>query len=749
MWAGVAGTAPAATNPPPQLFTLSPLPADATPLPEMSGRLFAGPAHWAVQSGIAIGTFGTRVAAGDFNGDGRPELAVAMSRFRVRGRQVGKVWLFSFPSAAVVPRLDSEWMGNVLSLRSGEELAAGDVNGDGAADLLVGVYRVTEARKTIGLAKLFSGGPAGLAWSPVWDNLNQDSSAPAVKMLLADLNRDGFADALLASPRVDPIFKRGGKIWLYAGSSNGLSGEAVWSMSWPEKFGLALAVGDVNGDGWPDVLIGAPENGNGTVSVFSGSARGLAQEPSLVLTGQVEHAAFGSALAILGDLNGDGCQELAISAPGGETRRDWPGEVTLHWGAPTGLVRAAAWRSRGWRAGVMFGESLAGVGDVNGDGRPDLLVGAPGWFRGPLVPGRASLWLGRQGGFRANPDWELTADLDDTRLGAVVGGAGDLDGDGLHDFVITSDRQEASRAQTLAGRIDVFRGLRAGYGAGEHFPADGTVCVAGNFTVEARNLRIQAAVSSATNTTVEVKRTLAKVHLQRQRQYWAGGSAGALLCVTALWLWRSRRRVSQEATRHERERIARDLHDGLGSGVHRLQRLTELLNQVGAGSPEALRYRDELLQTAQELGGSMDRTIWAVKPENDTLENLVSYFADYAPSVLRPNGIECELDLPATLPARTLPGDTRQHLFLAVNEALNNVVKHARARQVWLRVTWAEPWLEIVVEDDGCGMGETAARAGGGNGLKNLHARLRSVQGSAELSPRVGGGMRVVLKMPL
>ena len=200
-----------------------------------------------------------------------------------------------------------------------------------------------------------------------------------------------------------------------------------------------------------------------------------------------------------------------------------------------------------------------------------------------------------------------------------------------------------------------------------------------------------------------MERTLAKVQVQRQRQYWAGGSAGALLGLTALWLWRSRRRVSQEATHHERERIARDLHDGLGSGVHRLQRLTESLNQVEAASPQAQQYRDELIRTAQELGGSMDRTIWAVQPENDTLENLVSYLAGYAPSVLQPNGIECELDLPAKLPPRRLPGDARQQLFLAVNEALNNVVKHSRAKHAWLRVTWSEPWRMMGVEDDGRG----------------------------------------------
>ena len=218
----------------------------------------------------------------------------------------------------------------------------------------------------------------------------------------------------------------------------------------------------------------------------------------------------------------------------------------------------------------------------------------------------------------------------------------------------------------------------------------------------------------------------------------------------ALWLGRARLRTTAvSAVRSERQRLARDLHDGLGSGVHRLQRLTELLNLVDPNSDEAQRHREELIRTAQELGGSMNRTLWAVNPENDTLENLVTFLADYAPGVLRLQGVSCELELPSTLPAIRLKGETRQHLFLAVNEALNNVLKHAQATQVHLRVALTTGELEITLEDDGVGLSATGgAKHAGGNGLKNLRTRMESLGGGCTLSPRAGGGTRLTLRMP-
>ncbi len=761
---GVPSLLLAATNPPSQLFTLTALPVEITGASELPRRVFAGPAHYVIESVLPNSSFGGRIAIGDFNGDGRPELAVGVSRFKVGGRQVGKVGIFSFPSPGAVPRLDSQWQGGLSSRRSGAELETGDVNGDGSTDLLVGVAYVSAAQQHVGMVKLFTGGRTGLLWEPAWDNLGTDSSGPKQKMLVADMNRDGVADVVIASASIDKASSRGGGVWLFAGSTNGLSRQPMWSAHpgvEDSMFGAALLAADVNGDGWPDLLVGAPQDGNGTVSIFCGSPGGLPKKRAQVLTGRAADSAYGSALARVGDLNGNGCIDVVVGAPGVEKKRDWPGEAYLLHGSRTGLVQSTGWRAVGWRAGAAFGDSVAGVGDVNGDGRPDLLIGAPGQPRENTMPGRVSLWLGRSDGFSPAPDWEVTADVNYTRLGGVVTGAGDLDGDGLNDFVVTSHNQTAHGTTVRVGRVDVFRGLRRGYGAGEQFPADGVVCMGADHTDETRKAKAREMLVSATNSVAASARAQAQTVRQTRGRMSVIGGISFVLAVAAVWLWLNRRHVRSETARLERERIARDLHDGLGSSMHRLQRLTELLNQVETTSPRAQRYRDELIRTAQELGGSMDLTIWAVQPENDTLENLVSYLAGYAPSVLQPNGIDCELDLPATLPPRRLHGDMRQQLLLAVNEALNNVVKHSRAEHAWLRVAWREPWLQIVVEDDGCGLpddgsgqrdaggtlGAAAARPGGGNGLKNLRERLAALGGECLVSACKAGGVCVAMRL--
>jgi signal transduction histidine kinase len=224
------------------------------------------------------------------------------------------------------------------------------------------------------------------------------------------------------------------------------------------------------------------------------------------------------------------------------------------------------------------------------------------------------------------------------------------------------------------------------------------------------------------------------------------------LVVAALSWKRQRRRVALTSAEGERARLARDLHDGLGSGVHRVQRLTELLDALDPASPEAQKYREDLRRTSVELSGALGETIWSVKPENDTLEHLLSFLANQGPKLLEPHGIACRLELPDQLPNVTLPGNARPQILYAAKEALNNVVKHSKAQRAWLRVTWAEPWLTIAIEDDGCGIKSTTCApknaSTGGNGLRNLQTRMESLGGTSSIQPRESGGTRLILRVP-
>ena len=147
----------------------------------------------------------------------------------------------------------------------------------------------------------------------------------------------------------------------------------------------------------------------------------------------------------------------------------------------------------------------------------------------------------------------------------------------------------------------------------------------------------------------------------------------------------------------------------------------------------------------------MDEIVWAVDPHHDTLEGLMDYISAYAEDFLRTAGIRCRMDLPVTLPAARVEADLRYNLFLALKEALNNVVKHAQATEVWLRLRLEAETFTLIVEDNGRGLpaaglgasGGRADRIAAGFGLSNLGERLAAVAGRCEIHSRSGHGTRV------
>ncbi len=685
---------------------------------------------------------------------------------------MGGICFFSFHEEQKKPYLEDLWLAEFAWKRFGMELTAGDVNGDGISDLLSGMpeFVANEDSRRQGLVRLYFGTSNGVSHSHSWQKLGDPLTSAGKKLLLVDVNRDGRADALIVATRVAGETNARGKVELFLGTDTGLAPTLAWSVQGEsaESLGAGLAVGDVNGDGWPDILLGAPQsagenNRNGRINIYFGSAAGFSPSPNQVLRGFTARSQFGESIAAFGDLNGDNCTDIVVGAPGIAGTPTGRGEAYLFLGSRTGVSKQPAWQARGWRDDCLFGKRVAGAGDVNGDGIPDLIVGAPCAPTDARFSARATLWLGRREGFSQEPDWQVTSEAGHTGFGTLAGCAGDLDGDGLDDFFISSPLEE--------GRIDVFRGLRKGYGYGEQFPADGNVLRPGDRSllgridirkgngVEASNARIESSSSNQLGqfskktpeplaglshpSPVSANPVLGKVFL--------GATVTAITVIAGIFLWLRRRyyRSERESARRERERMARDLHDDLGAGVQRLQLLTERLNSTPPDSDEAKALRDEVLAMAQSLSGSVDRAVWSVKPENDTLENVVTFLASYAPSVLQPGDIECALELPASFPNRSLPGNTRKNLVLAVNEVLLNILKHSQAKGVTFRVVWSDPWLEIAIEDNGRGNKEKAARPGGGNGIGNLSARMKSLNGTCVSTETKSGGTQVVLRLPL
>jgi signal transduction histidine kinase len=204
----------------------------------------------------------------------------------------------------------------------------------------------------------------------------------------------------------------------------------------------------------------------------------------------------------------------------------------------------------------------------------------------------------------------------------------------------------------------------------------------------------------------------------------------------------------QEALEKERARIARDLHDQLGANLTQVALLGEMAEEDRHAPQEIEAHARQISQTARETSRALDEIVWAANPQNDTLEGLVNYACKYAQDYLALAGLRYRLEVPANLPAAVIPPDLRHNVFLAFKESVNNVVKHARASEVKIRLRLKGDRFTLEVEDDGRGPAGAATKTGR-NGLRNMRKRMEDVGGEFALEPGAERGTRVRLTAPL
>jgi hypothetical protein len=216
-----------------------------------------------------------------------------------------------------------------------------------------------------------------------------------------DVNGDGYDDIVVGAYQNDDGGSDAGKAYVYLGSASGLSATAPWIVTGEagdDYFGYAVAsAGDVNGDGYDDVIVGAHGNNDGgndigKAYVYLGSASGLSTTASWTATGEVAYDYFGSFVASVGDVNGDGYDDVIVSANGGDD-----------------------------------GSFVASVGDVNGDGYDDVIVSA----NGGDDAGKAYVYLGSASGLSTTASWTATGEAAYDHFGKSVASAGDVNGDGF------------------------------------------------------------------------------------------------------------------------------------------------------------------------------------------------------------------------------------------------------------------------------------------------------------------------------
>ena len=231
--------------------------------------------------------------------------------------------------------------------------------------------------------------------------------------------------------------------------------------------------------------------------------------------------------------------------------------------------------------------------------------------------------------------------------------------------------------------------------------------------------------------------------------------AGFTLCVIAIVHYVSFRRLrdqvrllEQQTVLHkERARIAKDIHDDLGANLTQITLLSELTRQDMAAPAKAGEHVEKISATARQVMKSLDEIVWAVNPRNDTLPHLIDYLGQFTLDFLRAPGIRCRLDLPEHPPGRNVPADIRHNLFLAVKEALNNIVKHAGAKEVRLGVDVSEQKLRVVITDDGHGF-ENPPQDAWADGLRNMRQRMAEIGGDCSIESHSGTGTTITFDVP-
>ncbi len=444
----------------------------------------AASSAWTAESDQENANFGDRVAtAGDVNGDGYSDVIVGAQFFDGTYPDDGRV--FVYLGSASGPAISAGWTGygDQASADFGFSVAtAGDVNGDGFGDVIVGAPNYDNGQTDEGRAYVFPGSASGLGASPVW-TAESDQAGARFGLSVAtagDVNGDGYSDVIVGAPYYDNGQTDEGRAYVYHGSASGLSTSPAWTAESDQasaQFGLSVATaGDTNGDGYSDVIVGAPYYDNGQADegrafVFHGSSSGLAASPTWTAESDQADSYFSYSVSTAGDVNGDGYSDVIVGAPYFDNGQADEGRAYVYLGSSSGLASSPAWTAESDRTADSFGISVSTAGDVNGDGYSDVIVGAPYFDNGQTDEGRAYVYLGSSSGLASSPAWTAESDQALADFGVSVSTAGDVNGDGYSDVIVGAHLYDNSL--TDQGRAYVYLGSASGLAASPAWTADG------------------------------------------------------------------------------------------------------------------------------------------------------------------------------------------------------------------------------------------------------------------------------------
>ena len=402
----------------------------------------------------ASDNFGTSVStAGDVNGDGYSDVIVGASANDAGGTNAGRAYVY-FGGSSMNDIADVLITGEAASDGLGISVAtAGDVNGDGYSDLIVGAYLNDAGGSNAGRAYVYFGGSVMNNVADVTLTGVAVSDQFGISVSTAgDLNGDGYSDVIAGANLNDAGGASAGRAYVYFGGNlmDNTADVLLTGAAANDQYGSSVSTaGDVNGDGYSDLIIGADQNDAG------GSSAGrvylydyfMKNEiiPDLSMTGEATENYLGHSVSSAGDVNGDGYSDVIVGALGYSSRT---GRAYIHFGGPS-MDNTADVIMTGETTNNYFGGSVSSAGDINGDGYSDVIVGADGYS---TFTGRAYIYFGGAS-MNNTADVTMTGDTTNNNFGSSVSSAGDVNGDGYSDVIVGADGYSSN-----TGRAYIYLG---------------------------------------------------------------------------------------------------------------------------------------------------------------------------------------------------------------------------------------------------------------------------------------------------
>ncbi len=429
--------------------------------------------NWIISGENTGDRFGSSVScAGDVDGDGYSDIIVGASDYN-ESTTGGAAYLFKGAAGGISSSLEWVTYGNQPNAGYGTSVAtAGDVNGDGYSDVIVGAHSFDNGQTNEGKSFVYHGSADGLADAGDSRESNSNNAQLGYSVSTAgDINGDGYGDIIAGAPKLSAGQYQEGRAFVFNGTETGLSSTASWTAESNQinaLFGTCVAgAGDVNGDGFGDVIVGAPlfinspSNTYGKVFVYYGSASGLSGTAGWNVTGsQTTHSFFGNSVSAAGDVNGDGYGDVLIGENKYANGQFDEGRACLYYGSASGLLSVPAWTYESNNANANLGLSTSSAGDVNGDGFSDILIGAYTFSNGQVAEGRTFVFHGSTSGLPVSANWTYETNIVNSYFGWSVSSAGDVNADGFGDVIIGA--RNFNNGQIGEGRAYIFHGTSSG-----------------------------------------------------------------------------------------------------------------------------------------------------------------------------------------------------------------------------------------------------------------------------------------------